>query len=178
MIKRLIFSLVSGLLLFTMSGIFGFTTIVTHQIVVFAADMTQAVEAWLKSFQRKATPNNTPADAYEIKYTGPDNVLLRGGGSEVWADGVRASDGTVLEAKYVGKPNRSPYVPGSNCPLFIAEGITTQTDDEFKRYAAVINDPKTPVDKLEVVTNEKAAVPFFQCLMQKHSIPGNVVVKP
>jgi hypothetical protein len=62
--------------------------------------------------------------------------------------------------------------------LFIAEGITTQTDDEFKRYAAVINDPKTPVDELEVVTNEKAAVPFFQCLMQKHSIPGNVVVKP
>lgn len=138
----------------------------------------QVVKAWLKQFKRKLTPNNTPADAYEIKHTGSDNILLKGGGKQVWADGVRAKDATVLEAKYVGKPRRSPYVPSSECPPFLAQGITTKTADEFMRYAAVINDPKTPVDKLQVITNNQAAAPYFNCLMRKYNIPGSVVVKP
>jgi hypothetical protein len=146
--------------------------------LVVAADMTQVVEAWLKQFERKTTPNRTNADAYEIKHTGTDNILLKGGSEQVWADGIRAKDAAVLEAKYISKPDRSPYVPGSNCPTFIADGINTQTDDEFRRYASVINDLKTPVDKLEVITNEQASVSYFNCLLKKYNLPGNVVVKP
>lgn len=78
----------------------------------------------------------------------------------------------------ISNPSRSPYVPGSSCPTFIAEGIDEKTNDEFRRYAAVINDPKTPVEKIEVITNEKTAVPYFECLLKKHGISGTVVIKP
>ncbi len=56
--------------------------------------------------------------------------------------------------------------------------INTKTDNEFRRYGAVINDPNTPVTGLEVITNEPPAVPYFQNLMTKYNIPGHVVVQP
>ncbi len=43
---------------------------------------------------------------------------------------------------------------GSKLPDFMPERILVRTEDEFLRYAAVINDPNTPVIGLEVITNE------------------------
>jgi hypothetical protein len=178
--KNKILSILIALLAFVAtSQLKHFLPVLNFESVVLAADMTKVVEAWLKPFERKATPTNgKPANEYEIKHAGSENILIKGGGEQIWADGVRSKDATVLEAKYIGNPSRSPYVPGSSCPAFIAEGIDEKTNDEFRRYALVINDTKTPVDKLEVITNEKTAVPYFNCLLKKHNITGAVIVKP
>lgn len=139
---------------------------------------SQSVDEWARDFPRKPTPNNTIRDAYEIKHTGPENIQVEGGGARVWADGMRSEDARLLEAKHVTNPDRSPFVSDSKMPDFVREKIVTDVNDEFRRYGAVINDPNTPVKGLEVITNDPKAVPFFEGLMQKHNIPGQVVVKP
>ena len=50
--------------------------------------------------------------------------------------------------------------------------------DEFRRYAAVVADPKTPAASLEVTVNDAQAKPYFEALLKQFSIPGKVVVKP
>lgn len=85
---------------------------------------------------------------------------------------------SILDAKYVGNPGRSPFVPGGNVPDFIQEKIDAKMADEFARYAAVINDPGNPLTGLRVITNDQGAVPYFEDLMQQHGIPGSVVVDP
>ncbi len=60
----------------------------------------------------------------------------------------------MLEAKFIEQPDRSPFVEGSKLPDFMPERILVRVEDEFLRYAAVINDPNTPVIGLEVITNE------------------------
>src|SRR5262249_46076545 len=99
-------------------------------------------------------------------------------GEKVWADGIRAEDQTLLDAKFIDKPGRSPFIEGSDCPDFIRDKILPQIDDEFRRYAAVISDSNTPVKALEVITNDARAVPYFEGLLEKYGIPGNVVVRP
>lgn len=147
--------------------------------VAMAADLTQVVNAWLKPFDRKPTPSGTDYGKYEIKYAGSENILLQGGGVQIWADGVRAKDGAILDAKYIGKPDKSPYIaPSTGCPVFVTASVDKQIAGEFQRYAAVINDSKTPVVKLEIITNEQAAVPYFECMFKTYNVSGSVVVKP
>jgi hypothetical protein len=83
----------------------------------------------------------------------------------------------LLEAKFIEQPDRSPFVEGSKIPDFMRERILVRVEDEFLRYAAVINDPKTPVIGLEVITNEPRSVPCFENLLIRFSISGQVVVK-
>lgn len=141
-------------------------------------DATRAFDNWIEGLPRKQTPNNTLRDAYEIRHTGPDNIQVRGGGEEIWADGVRSSDGRLLEAKYVEHPGRSPFIPESNVPPFIRDKIVREVEDEFRRYAAVVHDINTPAQGLEVITNDARAVKFFEDLLQKYNIHGRVVIQP
>jgi len=83
----------------------------------------------------------------------------------------------LLEAKFIEQPDRSPFVEGSKIPDFMRERILVRIEDEFLRYAAVINDPNTPVIGLEVITNEPRTVAFFEKLLIRFSISGRVVVK-
>jgi Domain of unknown function (DUF4157) len=138
----------------------------------------ETFDDWIKQFPRKKTPNNTPRDAYEIQHTGPENIELRGGGEKIWADGVRSTDAHLLEAKFVENPASSPFIPGSKCPQFIRDKIVAEVNEEFRRYGAILNDSNTPAKALEVITNDQQAVPFFQDLLTKYNIPGQIVVKP
>lgn len=69
-------------------------------------------------------------------------------------------------------------MPGGKVPDFIQGKIDAKMDDEFSRYAAVINDPGNPLAGLRVITNESGAVRYFTNLMKHHGIPGSVVVNP
>lgn len=149
----------------------------SRSVAIVATPAKAVVDAWIKTLDSKATPTSAPEDIYEIKHTDPSNYLIKGGGEQIWADGIRSSDASVLDAKYVGNAARSPYIPDSGCPAFISKKIDAKTDDEFRRYAAVINDATTPVDKMEVITNNKEAAAYFKCFLTKYSIPGQVVVK-
>ena len=124
------------------------------------------------------TPTRTAKDLYERAQTGPLNYLVEGGGKQVWADGVRAADANLLEAKYVENPARSPYISGSDCPPFVRDAAQQQADKEFERYAAVLADAKNPVGELEVITSDTRAVAFFEGLLRKYNIRGRVVVRP
>ena len=66
---------------------------------------------------------------------------------------------------------------GSRVPPFIRTKAVNDVENEFRRYAAVINDPNTPVVELLVIVNIEEAVPFFENLLKKYNIPGHVVVR-
>jgi len=120
---------------------------------------------------------NTPFGAYQLRQTGSIEYLAVGGGSEIWADGIRIQDCYFLEAKHVGNPTSSPFVPGSNFPAFLQPGVDADIIGEVTRYTAIINDPSTPMVGLEIITNDARAVPYFQGFLG--ALPnGRVVVRP
>ena len=83
----------------------------------------------------------------------------------------------MLECKFIIHADRSPFIEDSQIPNFIREKIVNSVADEFFRYAAVINDPNTPINALEVIINNPSAAAFFQELLQQYKIPGRVVYK-
>ncbi|MFF5160042.1 DUF6531 domain-containing protein [Streptomyces sp. NPDC000348] len=142
--------------------------------------LAPCITAWKHSRDVQAAGgyNNPAARAYQIRHCGPTEYRATGGGEVVWADGIDSNTAELLDAKHVGKPKASPFIPTSGMPPFIRDKIVADLDDEFRRYGAVINDPNTPVTGLRVITNHSDAVPFFQGLMQQHGVPGRVVVAP
>jgi RHS repeat-associated protein len=116
--------------------------------------------------------------AYQIRQVGSTEYHATGGGTQVWADGLDTNTSELLDAKYVGNPGRSPFVPGGKVPGFIQAKIDAKMGDEFSRYAAVINDPGNPLTGLRVITNMPGAVPYFQGLMQQYGVPGSVILSP
>jgi len=139
----------------------------------------KAFEEWAKKLPTKPTPTDGPRNKYEIAKTGPVNYQVKGAGDEpIWADGLRSSDGHLLEAKYIENPARSPFIDGSGCPGPIRTKALVDMVKEFKRYAAVIRDASNPVVGLEVIVNDARAVPYFESLLKQFSIPGQVIVSP
>ncbi|WP_406161975.1 polymorphic toxin-type HINT domain-containing protein [Streptomyces canus] len=92
--------------------------------------------------------------AYQVRVVGSTEYHATGGGTQVWADSLDINTSELLDAKYVGNAGRSPFVPGGKVPDFIQAKIDTKMNDEFSRYAAVINDPGNPLVGLRVITNE------------------------
>ena len=73
---------------------------------------TEIVDDYVSRLPRRNTPTKTPANLYEIKHTGPINYTVSGGGEKFDMDGYRGT--TILDAKHVGKPKISPFIPGSD----------------------------------------------------------------
>jgi len=138
----------------------------------------KAFEDWIKRAPKKRTPTTSPEYKYEVRKTGPTNITVSGGGVQIAADGARVTDAHLLEAKYVGDPIRSPFVKGSKCPEVIRQKVLKDVTEQFRRYAAVIHDPRTPVVGLEVIVNDARVVPYFEQMMKQLGIPGQVVVSP
>jgi hypothetical protein len=137
----------------------------------------EEVQAWADGLPRVDTPQTTPNGLYEVAQTGPYNYTVPALGETISADGIRASDARLLEAKYVGSPDRSPFIDGSSCPDGLRTTILAKVDDEFRRYAFALNDPGNPVKEMEVIVNDERAVPYFSRLLDKYGINGQVVVR-
>lgn len=67
-------------------------------------------QQWLENLPTKNTPQNTPADLYEIFYAGSINYTTSGNGKAFNADGIYGKN-IVLETKYVENTSSSPYIP-------------------------------------------------------------------
>jgi hypothetical protein len=138
----------------------------------------EAFKSWLEKVKRRPVPESREAYQYQRKHAGPEELMVSGGGAQVWTDGARLETAKVVEVKHVGDAGKSPFIAGSTCDeggrLAIQRGVT----DEFERYAAVIKDPNTPIVALEVIINDMRAVPFFESLLTKFGIPGEVLVRP
>jgi hypothetical protein len=146
------------------------------------SDTAQTFEEYRDSLPTQ-TPRGKPGSPeqdYQIKHAGDTEYQISGDGSRVWADGVQGIDtdtGEAIDAKYVGNPGRSPFVPGSQCPDFIREKIDAAQRDEFQRYADVVNSDDNPLTGLQVITNTDGSADYFRGLMQEYDIPGSVSVK-
>lgn len=139
--------------------------------------MTEFIREWVQNFSKRSTPTYNIRYQFQIKHCGKEEFRIRGGGEEIWVDGIDFNTGQLLEAKFVENPVNSPYVSNSNIPPFIYAKIKSEVENEFRRYGAIINDKNTPVTGLQVIINLEVAVPFFTELMIRFNIPGSVVVK-
>jgi len=134
------------------------------------------VDRYVGGLYWKVTPTATAADLFEVEQTGLYNYRVVGGGVTIDIDGFRGS--TILEAKYVGNANRSPYLSGSKAPDFLRDKILRQQEYEFQRFKAVIDDPTVPFSRLDVLTNDAVALPYFRALLNTYNIPGTVLTVP
>jgi len=132
---------------------------------------------WVKKAPMRAPQQpDAPFMKFQVKVAGPHERYFRAPtGEEIWADGVRELDCRLLEAKFVQKPDGSPFVSADN---LMREKIRDSIRAEFGKYAAVLRDPASPAVALEVITNEARAVPFFESVLKELGIPGQVVVIP
>jgi hypothetical protein len=130
---------------------------------------------WKSGLRIKSTPGATAKDLFEIRQTSPLNYLVEGGGESFWADGLR-SPNSILEAKYIVNPARSPFIPGTAIPPGVRQSIVGQVRGEFRRMGAIVADPSNPISRIKVITNSQAARPFFESLLEEFRIPGEVVI--
>ena len=141
-------------------------------------DLSNLIQDWAKDFPRRLTPTYNQRYQFQIRHCGNEEIRVRDGGEEIWADGINYETGELMEAKFIENPANSPYVDNSNVPPFIRTKVRGDIENEFRRYGAVINDQKTPVVKLLVIVNMREAVPFFEKLLRQFNILGTVVVLP
>lgn len=137
-----------------------------------------AFDEWIRQAQKKPSIEKPEeAAAFQRRYAGPEEILVEGSGEQVWADGARASDAHLVDTKYVGNPESSPFVDNSSCPDSVREIVRKQEMGQLRRYAAIILDPTTPAVGLEIITNDGRAAPYFERLMKEVGVPGEVVVR-
>jgi hypothetical protein len=132
------------------------------------------VDGFVKGLQRKNTPANRPCDLFEIEQTGSLNYLIAGGGTKFWIDGYEGR--SILEAKFVDLPGRSPYWADSAAPPYVRNPALEDAVDEFRRLAKILRDPEVPFNSLDVVVNDARALLYFESLMRQFEIPGKVRV--
>ncbi len=136
--------------------------------------MSDGVTNFVSGLPKKRTPNNQPEDVFEIEYTGEWNYQIEAGGIKVFIDGYRGR--TILEAKYVKNPQRSPFISGSGIPEVIRQKILNQVRYEIERIGIVIRDSDNPFNSLEVITNHPDSQSFFESLLEEFDIPGRVLL--
>jgi hypothetical protein len=139
--------------------------------------MSENVENWRRNFPRGLTPTYSQRHQFQIRHCGSEEIQVKDGEEQIWADGINIQIRQLLEAKFVDNPTNSPYVDGSRAPPFIRTKVVNDVENEFRRYAAVINDPNTPVVELLVIANIEEAVPLFENLLKEYNIPAHVVVR-
>jgi hypothetical protein len=148
-------------------------------LTLLAKETKAKLARWLGGLKKRGANYGKPnARAYQVKHCGPEETLLHGNGHEVWADGVDEARGVAVDAKHIEDASKSPFVETSNVPPFIREKIDREIRDEMYRYGEVIKDGGNDLQALEIVTNEQAAVPYFEKLIDEFGINGGVVVKP
>jgi len=135
-----------------------------------------AADDYASKLYRFQTPTGKASGLFEVEQTGPYNYRVPAGNTTIDIDGYQGP--TMLDAKFVGKPSASPYVTDSNVPSFLRDKILKEQQSEFLRYKAAIDDPAVPFNRLNVLTNEPKALPYFQSLMDQYKIPGTVKVVP
>jgi len=122
----------------------------------------KAFKSWLEKVKRRPAPESREAYQYQRKHAGPEELLVSGNGTQVWADGARMDSARLVEVKHIGAADNSPFVPGSKCDDYVRTMIQDEVAEEFSRYATVINDPHSPAVALEVVLNDRRAAPLLR----------------
>ena len=131
-------------------------------------------DAYVAGLPQKRTPTGGPEDQFEIEQTGPMNYRVPAGNETFDIDGYEGN--TILDAKYVGNPGRSPFIHGSKAPSFLREKIRQDQLDEFRRVKVILNDSTNPFTDFEVRTNDSSAAAYFRDLLREQGLPDRVKV--
>ena len=142
-----------------------------------------AALAWMAGLPKQpisGTAPGSPNYEYQLRVAGPIEYLMPGAAGPIWADGFRPTDGAIVEAKFVRKPDLSCFRENNSNQRFDQSyaGVMAQTRSEIARYAGVLADPNNHAKFLEVVTNDPLAAPYFQALMLEYGVPGRVRIVP
>ncbi len=137
-----------------------------------------AFKRWLGEAPRREVSGTGPAKKFQRNVAGNEEILVKGGDKQVWADGARLEDSHLVEVKHVDKPDTSPFIDGSKCNEAVRASIRQTQFEEFEKYAAILKDPATPAVGLEVIVNDARAAPFFESLMRQFGIPGRIRIVP
>lgn len=139
----------------------------------------KAFEEWAKSLPKKPINGDSPHVRYQIQHCGPEEFQVYSDGKEIgWADGLSLEDGYILDTKRIDNPKRSPYIEGSDFPKKVRAKLEAQELQQLRKYGAAVLDPSKPPVGIRIITNDPQAVPFFQALLSRAGIPGQVIVLP
>jgi len=133
---------------------------------------------WIRNSERRPARSSREFYRYQQEQAGTEEILVRGGGKEIWTDGVRMETARLVEVKFISSPETSPFILDSQCPPYVRDFVHADINDEFRRYAAIISDTNTPAVALEVIVNDARAVPYFEGLLRSWGIPGEILVRP
>jgi hypothetical protein len=136
----------------------------------------QRVAQWKSTFRTRVVNPSSPWswERYQYWTAGPLIYQVDYNGVSIAADGIRDSDCSFVDAKYAGT-NQSFYVPGSTGNPELEQRIQAKTRAQFKdQYGRLIDDPTSPMVRLEVVTNRPESQLLFQTLLA--GVPGSVIL--
>lgn len=136
------------------------------------------IRQWAGQFESRAAIGEEGVQwhDFQVENVGPQEVLVQGGGAEVWADGVNNEEGLLQEAKFASNPYNSPYVPGSGADAEVRDLVEARLDAQLQKYAAIVNDPYNPIRGLQMITNNEGTAQWLAQKMGQHGIPGYVDV--
>jgi hypothetical protein len=145
-----------------------------------------AFNAWISS-QKTIPPKPTnPSDlAYQIAVAGKQEYVLPTGtapgpGSTMAVDGVRSSDGALIEAKNVRQPGCTPRtLVGLQSANKITGFLSPGDSAELAKYGQVLSNPTNSQARyLELDTNDPQAVGYWQFLAAQQGVKTNVRYVP
>lgn len=145
-----------------------------------------AFNAWL-STQKTIPPKPTkPGDlAYQIAVAGPQEYVLPTGtapgpGSTQAVDGIRPSDGALIDAKYVRQVGCTPRtLEGLQSANKVTGFLSPGDSAEFAKYGQVLsNAANSQARYLEIDTNDQEAVGYWQFLAASQGVRTNVRYVP
>lgn len=141
-----------------------------------------AFNAWAARQKTIPPKPKNPSDlAYQVAVAGPEEYVLPTGtppgpGSTQAVDGIRASDGALIEAKNVRQIGCTPRTlnglqSANKITGFLAPGDAA----ELAKYGQVLANPANSNAKyLELDTNDPAAVGYWQFLAAAQGVKTNV----
>lgn len=142
--------------------------------------------AWLGKQKPGPLKPTDPGDlAYQIAVAGDHETVLPTGtapgpGSTMAVDGVRPSDGALIEAKHVRNPGCTPRTLQGLQSADRATGFLSPGDaEELVKYRQVLANPANSEARyLEIDTNDQEAVGYWQFLAADEGVKTNVRYVP
>ncbi len=144
-----------------------------------------AATAWANGLSTRDPLYGTPADiAYQVRVAGsPERLVPTGGppgpGDSVWADGYRPTDGALVDAKHVRELGCSPRsLDGLTQSQFATRLLQPGDEYELSRYSMAVANPANRVQYLEIDTNDRETVGYWQYLTARYHLPSDVRYVP
>jgi Restriction endonuclease fold toxin 2 len=145
-----------------------------------------AFKAWVAGQPTIAPKPTNPGDlAYQIAVAGNREYVLPTGtapgpGSTLAVDGIRPSDGALIEAKYVRQPGCTPRtLVGLQSADKVTGFLSPGDSAELAKYGQVLSNPANSQARyLEIDTNDQQAVGYWQFLAAQQGVKTNVRYAP